>query len=226
LPPESGVLNITVIDGFARKAMYRILSPCDREYIEEVADELGGNVASQMLSSALQGVKMRLDEALAVADTMLAQSNDKVAAIKKLITKMNSAEDARHMILSILSGERADMMRLKRDMGAALRPILGNPNGYYVLDLSKEMDRLCVEKLLEISMTLAQQRMESSKLGIGRVGDLSQKGNFSSFRNESFAKTPFSMTSAFASPIPFSGKLEFDFSGTERPPRTTLGLGG
>ncbi len=167
LPPENGFLNITVIDGFARKAMYRILSACDREYIEEVAEEIGGSNTMTMISSALQGVKLRLEEGLAISDTMLAENNDKVAAIKKLIMKMNDSEDARNLIFAILDGDRTAMLRLKRDLGLALKAILGNANGYYLLDLSKEMDRLCVEKLLEISMTRAYKRMERSKLGYG-----------------------------------------------------------
>jgi hypothetical protein len=191
-----------------------------------VAEEIGGSNTMTMISSALQGVKLRLEEGLAIADTMLAENNDKVAAIKKLIMKMNDSEDARNLIFAILDGDRTAMLRLKRDLGLALKAILGNANGYYLLDLSKEMDRLCVDKLLEISMTKAYKRMERSKLGYGREGDLSQKGNFSSFRNESYNKTPFTMTAAFASPIPFHGKLEFDFSCTERPPRLAMGLSG
>jgi hypothetical protein len=114
------------------------------------------------------------------------------------------------------------MLRLKRDFGASLRPILGNPNGYYVLDLSKEMDRMCLEKLLEISTTAGNKRMENSKIGYGRVGDLSQKGNWSSFRNELLNGEPVVLSPAFAQPIPLSGKLEFDFSGAGRPTRDAL----
>ena len=62
----------------------------------------------------------------------------------------------------------------------------GNPNGYYTLDLTKIMDRMCIERLLEVSATTAAKRCEESKLAYGRVGDLSQKGNWSSFRNERY----------------------------------------
>ncbi|RYH14422.1 hypothetical protein EON65_33645 [archaeon] len=82
-----------------------------------------------------------LDEALSVAETMLQDSQDRVGVLKKLLLQVNDAEDTRHLIQSLLEDNRTDMMRLKRDMGAALRPILGQPNGYYVLDLNKEIDR-------------------------------------------------------------------------------------
>ncbi|RYH14423.1 hypothetical protein EON65_33650 [archaeon] len=66
---------------------------------------------------------------------------------------------------------------------------------------------------MEISTTTAVQRSEASKIGYGRVGDLSQKGNWSSFRNELFNGKPVVLGPSFACPMPRSGKLEFDFSG-------------
>ena len=153
---------------------------------------------------------------------MLLDSPDKVSVIRKLVLQMNDTGDARNLIQSLLENDRTEMLRLKRDFGASLRPILGNPNGYYVLDLSKEMDRMCLEKLLEISTTAGNKRMENSKIGYGRVGDLSQKGNWSSFRNELMNGEPVVLSPAFAQPIPLSGKLEFDFSGAGRPNRDAL----
>ena len=132
---------------------------------------------------------------------MLMDSPDKVAAIKQLVLQMNDTDDARNLITSLLENDRTEMMRLKRDFGASLRPILGNPNGYYILDLSKEMDRMCLERLLEISTTAGNKRMESSKIGYGRVGDLSQKGNWSSFRNEMLNGEPVALSPAFAQPV-------------------------
>jgi hypothetical protein len=157
-----------------------------------------------------------------VAQRMLEDSPDKVAAIKKLVLQMNDTDDARNLITSLLENDRTEMLRLKRDFGASLRPIMGNPNGYYILDLAKEMDRMCLEKLLEISTTAGNKRMEASKIGYGRCGDLSQKGNWSSFRNELLNGEPVSLSPAFAQPIPLSGKLEFDFSGAGRPTRDAL----
>jgi hypothetical protein len=105
-------------------------------------------------------------------------------AIRKLILQMNDIEDTRHLIMSLLGGSRTDLLRLKKEFGVALRPILGNPNGYYILNMTKPIDRICIERLLEISMTNASRRAEASKIAPGRVGDLSQHGNWSCFRNE------------------------------------------
>ena len=123
---------------------------------------------------------------MAIADRLLVENGDKVAAIRKLILQMNDVDDARHLIMSLLGGSRTDLLRLKKEFGVSLRPILGNPNGYYTLNMSKPMDRMCIERLLEISTTNATTRAEASKIAPGRVGDLSQHGNWSSFRNERF----------------------------------------
>lgn len=60
LPPKTGILNITVEDGFAKKKNYRILSSSDREYIHEVTKDLGGTNAAKMIKSGLKGAKLRL----------------------------------------------------------------------------------------------------------------------------------------------------------------------
>lgn len=137
IPPEVGALHITIIDGFAKKKQYRVLTACDREYVDEVAQGVGGVAASGMVAASMQGAKLRLDEGLTVAETMLMESGDKVATVKKLLLQMNDFDDARHLITSIIDEDRADMIRLRRDLGPMLKAILGNPNGYYVLDLSK-----------------------------------------------------------------------------------------
>ena len=93
------------------------------------------------------------------------------------------------------------MLKLKKEMGLCMRVIMGNLNGYYILDLGVEMDRLCMEKLIELSATYNQQRQEISKIGTGRVGDVSQKGNWTCFRNEHFNKEPIIINSKFASPL-------------------------
>jgi hypothetical protein len=223
VPPEIGFLHIKVIDGFARKKIYRVLTTTDREYIESMSSELGGN-ASKMVSSSLENTKLRLDEALTLAETMMNDAGDRLNVVKKLLKQMDRPEDAQHFVLSVIGNNRAEMLRLKKDLGAAMRPLLGNPNGYYVLDLADSMNRMCLERLLEISATDGTRRQESSKIGYGRIGDLSQKGNFSCFRNEMFNGEPITLTINFVSPMPEKGILEFDFSGGGRPPRDVLVL--
>lgn len=63
-------LQFTVADGFARKKIYRVLSPCDRDYVNEVAMQTTDAVA--MMGNAVNSYKVRLDEAVAMGDTLKA----------------------------------------------------------------------------------------------------------------------------------------------------------
>eukprot|EP01038_Epipyxis_sp_PR26KG_P005119 gene5119-7131_t len=230
IPPDYGVMRIFTRDGFVRKAIHRVMTSMDREHLSALLTEVTGAGASSftsvgIVSSALSGAKIRLDEALATLDKIVESSSslDKVKALAQIVPQMNDTIEAQMFVQSVLGdNDRSEMLRLKREMGAALKPILGAPNGYYKLDLSREMDRLCVGRLIEISSTYAHIRSQKCKISYGRVGDLSQKGNWSSFRNEMFNGQPITINAAFCTPIPRSGKLEFDFSGGGRPTRDVL----
>lgn len=93
---------------------------------------------------------------------------------------------------------------------------IGCMDGFYSLDLSNQMDKFCFNKLLEMGMTIAYRRAKKSRLGYGTLGDCSQKGNWSAFRNEIFNGKPVVVTTDFASPMPKSGRLEFDFVSEQR----------
>ncbi|KAJ1382791.1 hypothetical protein B484DRAFT_411338, partial [Ochromonadaceae sp. CCMP2298] len=65
-------------------------------------------------------------------------------------------------------------------------------------------------------MTISHRRAAASALGHGVLGDLSQKGNWLPFRNELFNGKPINLSTNFASPMPKSGHLEFDFVSAQR----------
>ena len=64
-----------------------------------------------------------------------------------------------------------------------------------------------------------EQSKKSPMGGLGRIGDTSQKGNWSCFRNEFLnSSTPFCLSSkTTADEIPPRGILEFDFCASQRP---------
>jgi hypothetical protein len=78
------------------------------------------------------------------------------------------------------------MQKLKTYVGSALRPIMGYYDGYYELDMSLELDRVCLLHLLEHSQRVADARKSRYESVFGRavVGDCSQRGNWSAFRNQ------------------------------------------
>jgi hypothetical protein len=127
-------------------------------------------------------------------------------------------------------GDYYDWIKLRATMGNVLRPAFGTPDGYYCLDLKKELDRACLSKLMDLSTTISRQKMlgnpidgtpsQSMKLlnQDGLIGDTSQKGNWGCFRNEFFQGQNIEITPELFIPMPTRGQLEFDFVSGMRPP--------
>lgn len=170
-----------------------------------------------MLSHGVKAGKMRLDEGLIMAHSMLKESTDKVLILSKLLPLMNESDDCRSLISRVIKGNKIEFVQLRIKIGLALRPMMGVPDGYYLLDLSNEMDRYCITRLIGISQTINEKRQSLSVLKSTLIGDFSQKKNWTCFRNERLNGEATIITKSFASPLPKSGKLEFDFVSGARP---------
>jgi hypothetical protein len=217
--PNGGKLHIKVEDGFKRKAIFRTVTVADKESIEEVAQ--GTTDAVAMSSFGVMGVKLRLDEALALYNVMTMESRNKAKVLSKILPQLHMPADARLLVVKVLKNDRTEMLTLKQTLGVAIRPLLGAMNGYYQLDLSVALDRLCLMRLLEQSAArnVHLRRIKKSPLGPGtRPFDISQRkmGN-SCFRNETYNGRPVHIDTAFATPLPRMGMLSFDFSGGDMP---------
>jgi hypothetical protein len=93
-------------------------------------------------------------------------------------------------------------------------------NGYYELNLGFQKDRACLTSLLERGEEHKSRAMAASLFRPGVTGDLSQKGDWSCFRNVLYKGNPFHLTVKKFSPnMPHSGILCFDFCGALKPPR-------
>ncbi len=216
-PPEQGFLRINISDDLVHKRHYRILTSCQREYILHVVKTAGSStLIVPMISAAVEHIKLRLEEALNLAEIMLKESHDKLEIARNLLFQIDSSNDAGQFLHSLFGYNRAEMARLKREFGMLLRCILGNPTGYYCLDLTKLSHRKCLNKLSAISASQGSLKKEYYLSffpgGNRNLGDISQKGNYSLFRNEMYNGKPITISPAFCSPVPLSGKLEFDFS--------------
>jgi hypothetical protein len=209
LPPKRGEIKITIVDGFTQKATYRVISPEDRTNILKVAEDSGDLLT--MTSFGVKNYKIRLYEAISLAHSLMKDS-DKVQVLSTVLPQMAQSQEARLLVNKIIDYNITDLTRLKRAIGQFYRVIMGRPDGYYCLDLSNEMDRCCVNRLLEISMTTQYFRSKKRDiLGYGKLGDTSQHNNYSCFRNELLSRKPVEVDTDFASPLPRVGKLEFDF---------------
>ena len=221
-PPVSGILKMKVIDAFAQKLIFRTMSSADKDCIKHVASNV--KESALMIFHGIENAKLRLDEAISLFKTLLSDMNDPIALVCKLLPQVSSANDARQFINNALGGNRIEMLKLKRAMGFALKPILGHPNGYYILDMTKNMDRICLNKLIEISKHVNTARKSKCALvpNVGITGDYSQNGNWSCFRNEMLNSKPITIDADFATPLPRAGRVEFDFIGTTRPPKDAI----
>lgn len=84
--------------------------------------------------------------------------------------------------------------------------------------MSKDFDRVCLVRLLEVSRTKEVAKSKGSKLPAGRVSDTSQHGAMNmSFRNGYFNGKPCEITPEFATPLPKYGIVSFDYSGADSP---------
>ena len=136
----------------------------------------------------------------------------------KVLPLLQNPEDARELLLYVTNGDRMSMSHIKQAIGYALKPLCGLYDGYYCLNLGIESSQLCIRRLLEVSETLRIKQMAKSLIGgYGRIGDTSQKGNWSCFRNE-ILNHRISLPITVKTEIPKRGILEFDFLSSARPP--------
>ena len=215
VPPRTGILNMQVFDSYTKKENFAVLTTTNRNVSSNVAEKMGD--VSTLITYAFQNSKLRLNEAYKYYITMYNDIGDKARVVSKLLPQMTLSSEARILVSKVTNDDQVMISRIKQTLGLAMRPIFGLANGFYSLNLSKEVDRMCFMKLLELGTTVNSKRMLLSKMGIGRIGDTSQHNNWSCFRNEFFNGEPMVITVEKFTPLPRMGKLEFDFSGALRP---------
>lgn len=175
-----------------------------------------------LITDAVGNSKLRMDEAYRLYQTLYKELGDTAECLAQILPMMMSPTEARQLVSKTTHDERLKLNRVKAKLGVTLRPMYGAFNGYYCLDLKKELHRICFSRLLEQSQTSNASRAAQSIVGHGRVGDLSQHGNWTSFRNEHLNGKPIIIVVSDFNPIPHKGILEFDFSDISRPDGTEL----
>ena len=212
-PPRSGKCIFYVMDGFTRKAKYSVMSSSDQEYAKTVSSEI-----ATMLGFAVQNSKVRLGEAMQMFSTMYNEGGQKATILAELVVKLADPNDCKKLVMKVTRGDKVQIGLLKNAMGGAYKPYLGILNGYYQLDLSHTMDQIALTRLLEQSQTDNTRRQAQSPLATGQMGDTSQCGNWTSFRNEFLNNKRFAIQPDKFRPMPKSGKLHFDYSNVARAP--------
>lgn len=215
VPPDVGSLAIEVSDGFVTKDVFRTLAGCDRVYITEAAKATPDPEAMDL--ATLRMTKIHYDDAVTICSAMVKSNKSSTQILSVLLRQMSSIDHARDIVSHVVNNDRIKQAKLKRELGQFIKPMLGRYNGYYHLDMANENDRNAVMALYSMSESVNHKRASDSPLGYGLTGDTSQKGNWSSFRNELFNGKPFVMNIDFLNDLPSMGRLEFDFSGEVKP---------
>lgn len=165
IPPREGILRCKVVDGFVRKRDYHTLTSLDKKYAYEMAKGIGDVL---MMTEAVRNTKMRIDEAYGMYRTMYRESGDKAEVLVKVVPQMMHPAEARQLVTKATLDDRVELARIKMAFGVAVRPMFGSFNGYFSLDLSKEIHRVCLVRLLEQSQTVNATRAANSIIRPGQ----------------------------------------------------------
>jgi hypothetical protein len=136
MPQRTGILHLSVMDGFTRKEKFGVISSCDQEYAKGVSSD-----TTTMLGFAVANSKIRLGEALTMFATMYGEGGQRAQILASLVVKLADPRDCKKLVMKVTKGDKTQINLLKNAMGGCYKPYLGILNGYYQLDLSKEMDR-------------------------------------------------------------------------------------
>jgi Ran GTPase-activating protein (RanGAP) involved in mRNA processing and transport len=132
VPPARGVLHLTIVDGFQRKAIFKTLTGVDRKSIANAAGSPTDRAA--LILHAISGVKLRFDDALALYKSMAESAQSKVRVLSALLASISTPADAKALVSAAIGGSKSESIALKRSLGSAVKPLTGIFNGYYSLD--------------------------------------------------------------------------------------------
>jgi hypothetical protein len=180
----------------------------------------GTESISKALIYSIENTKLHLREAIHIFNQLNREIHDRAEVMSYILPAMAQAKDAKSLLLKVMRYDKVIYTRLQGRLGNSLRPILGQFDGYYSLDLSRYNDRVCLTRLLEQSQTHRAQCIANGLFGPGTTGDLSQWGDWSCFRNAFVSKVATHISPDMFNPMPLRGKLHFDFSGA---PKMSLG---
>ncbi|DAZ98472.1 TPA: hypothetical protein N0F65_004909 [Lagenidium giganteum] len=198
--PNEGQLILDFVD-------FHVSADQDNAHSQAGVERLIQNITtsknkSQMLNMAKSGLYFKASEAQLLLDSV-ADVYEITQAVTILLPNMVDARSAYQLIDQNLTPTQR--IRVQHMMGDALKPMLGMATGHYKIDLSNDLDRLTLKKLVENSnRTAFIRRKEGFK-------DTSQHANHHGFRNEIFNTKPIELLPQFLDNMPKFGTLEFDY---------------
>ncbi|KAJ8604810.1 hypothetical protein CTAYLR_001003 [Chrysophaeum taylorii] len=174
IPPRDGTLDLRFRLGHAQ--LSRAAPPRSVARVVAAIRDLDGDTQAALRHAASAQVRLRFDEAAALAAALEINPVKALAWILPLVVTPREARAVRDAVLGRLGDDDALMSYrlLRRELGGALYvATLGPRAGRYRLDLAKWQDRCALRRLLEA---------DSLSRAVA-APDLSQHGDGSLFRN-------------------------------------------
>ncbi|KAG7377763.1 NLR, CARD domain-containing protein 3 [Phytophthora pseudosyringae] len=205
--PTEGRLQIDFVD-------LHVSSGNDSAQSDASVERLIENISSsknktQMLFMAKTGLIFKAHEAQLLLEAVR-DVCDPSQAVIALLPHMVDPRNAYTLMEHNLSA--SERLRVQHLMGQALQPMLGLISGHYRIDLSNDLDRVTLRKLIENSNRTAFLRKK------GGLKDTSQHVNYHGFRNEILHGKPFVLEAKFLDSAPRFGYLELDYVQLGRAP--------
>lgn len=170
IPPRRGVLRMSVNDSFESSGTQRVMSSFDLNNILKLIKSSQLDI-SEAFIMATKNIKVRRSEASRIYTLLYAENRDKAKSLGILLPLMLDAKEARGIVEEIIADNEAEMSKLKKLVGSAIKPILGFYDGFYDLDMGRETDRICVIQLLNRSQDVMEKRKKlyESTFGYGEA---------------------------------------------------------
>ncbi|CAM9291885.1 unnamed protein product [Ectocarpus fasciculatus] len=141
--------------------------------------------------------------------SLVERDQDRVLTAEKLLPQVVNPDERFQFLETFLNGNQR--LRLALRMKGLYRAIMGNPSGFYALDLSSSQGRMAAIKLGEIANA---ERSISITRG---AWDTSQKGNRMMFRNEVMDTVPQNLSVDWFVKLPRRGTIRMDVISMARP---------
>ncbi|RLN95075.1 hypothetical protein BBJ28_00012329 [Nothophytophthora sp. Chile5] len=186
----------------------------DSAHSEAGVERLIENIAAstnktQMLAMAKTGLVFKAHEAQLLLEAVR-DVCDTSQAVTTLLPNMVDARNTYALLEHNLSA--AERLRVQHLMGQALPPMLALASGHYRIDLSNDLDRIALKKLVENSNRTAFLRKKEGRK------DTSQHANYHGFRNEVLNGKSVVLEPKFLDAAPRFGLLELDYVQIGRAP--------
>ena len=163
--------------------------------------------STAMLEEALSCMHFQYIEARVALNWLIKEHGDKIRALALMLPRLIRPNDARALVLHAGLNCVDDICSLKKRMGSMYNVSLGSYTGFYFLNMKSARDRECMTRLLEMCSFAKKCRHGED------LGDTSQIGDWSCFRNIRLDNEPYALDCSLGASahLPETGSLQFDF---------------